>query len=99
MSPDEESEVRSDRALVVADPWFTATVRDAEGAPSVPAEAREDLLALKSGAQFVQTQFCMDAGIVRRYVGRLEQAGEIELQEGLLPLARDHQLHLFQPER
>jgi methylenetetrahydrofolate reductase (NADPH) len=29
----------------------------------------------KSGAQFVQTQFCMDAGIVRRYVGRLEQAG------------------------
>jgi len=30
---------------------------------------------VKSGAQFVQTQFCMDAGIVRRYVGRLEQAG------------------------
>jgi len=30
---------------------------------------------VKSGAQFVQTQFCMDAGIVRRYVGRLEQVG------------------------
>jgi methylenetetrahydrofolate reductase (NADPH) len=29
----------------------------------------------KSGAQFVQTQFCMDAGIVRRYVGVLEHAG------------------------
>ena len=29
----------------------------------------------KSGAQFVQTQFCMDAAIVRRYVGALEQAG------------------------
>jgi methylenetetrahydrofolate reductase (NADPH) len=30
---------------------------------------------IKSGAQFAQTQFCMDAGIVRRYVGVLEQAG------------------------
>ena len=29
----------------------------------------------KSGAQFVQTQFCMDAAIVRRYVGVLAQAG------------------------
>jgi methylenetetrahydrofolate reductase (NADPH) len=29
----------------------------------------------KSGAQFVQTQFCMDAAIVRRYVGRLAEAG------------------------
>lgn len=29
----------------------------------------------KSGAQFVQTQFCMDADIVRRYVGRLAEAG------------------------
>jgi methylenetetrahydrofolate reductase (NADPH) len=29
----------------------------------------------RSGAQFVQTQFCMDAAIVRRYVGRLAQAG------------------------
>jgi methylenetetrahydrofolate reductase (NADPH) len=28
-----------------------------------------------SGAQFVQTQFCMDAGIVRRYVDRLAEAG------------------------
>src|ERR1700676_923331 len=30
---------------------------------------------IKSGAQFAQTQFCMDAAIVRRYVGALEQAG------------------------
>jgi methylenetetrahydrofolate reductase (NADPH) len=30
---------------------------------------------VKSGAQFAQTQFCMDAAIVRRYVGALEQAG------------------------
>src|SRR5580658_4045808 len=33
------------------------------------------LAKIKSGAQFAQTQFCMDAAIVRRYVGRLEQAG------------------------
>ena len=30
---------------------------------------------VKSGAQFAQTQFCMDAGIVRRYIGVLEKAG------------------------
>jgi methylenetetrahydrofolate reductase (NADPH) len=42
-----------------------------------PADWQPNALAgkAKSGAQFVQTQFCMDAGIVRRYVGRLEQAG------------------------
>jgi methylenetetrahydrofolate reductase (NADPH) len=28
-----------------------------------------------SGAQFVQTQFCMDIGVVRRYVARLAAAG------------------------
>jgi methylenetetrahydrofolate reductase (NADPH) len=51
------------------------------GAADVPIDPPSDwqpnALAgkVKSGAQFVQTQFCMDAGIVRRYVGRLEQAG------------------------
>ena len=51
------------------------------GAADVPIDPPADwqphalLGKVKSGAQFVQTQFCMDAGIVRRYVGRLEQAG------------------------
>jgi methylenetetrahydrofolate reductase (NADPH) len=42
-----------------------------------PADWQPNALAgkAKSGAQFVQTQFCMDTAIVRRYVGRLEQAG------------------------
>jgi methylenetetrahydrofolate reductase (NADH) len=31
-----------------------------------------------SGTQFVQTQFCMDIGVVRRYVARLADAGLIE---------------------
>jgi methylenetetrahydrofolate reductase (NADPH) len=33
------------------------------------------LAKVKAGAQFVQTQFCMDAAVVRRYIGALEQAG------------------------
>ncbi len=44
---------------------------------------------IKSGAQFAQTQFCMDAGIVRRYVGALEQAGvtkELAILIGVNPL-------------
>jgi methylenetetrahydrofolate reductase (NADPH) len=44
---------------------------------------------VKSGAQFVQTQFCMDAAIVRRYVGTLEQAGltrQLSILIGVNPL-------------
>src|ERR1700721_3110010 len=33
---------------------------------------------IAAGAQFVQTQFCMDIGVVRRYVARLAEAGLIE---------------------
>jgi methylenetetrahydrofolate reductase (NADPH) len=42
-----------------------------------PADWQPNSLAgkIKSGAQFAQTQFCMDAGVVRRYVGALEKAG------------------------
>jgi methylenetetrahydrofolate reductase (NADPH) len=42
-----------------------------------------------SGAQFAQTQFCMDAGVVRRYVGALEQAGvtkQLAILIGVNPL-------------
>jgi methylenetetrahydrofolate reductase (NADPH) len=44
---------------------------------------------VKSGAQFVQTQFCMDAGVVRRYIGALEQAGltkQLAILIGVNPL-------------
>ena len=47
------------------------------------------LAKLESGAQFVQTQFCMDAAIVRRYVGVLENAGitrTLSLLVGVNPL-------------
>ncbi|HLH93340.1 MAG TPA: methylenetetrahydrofolate reductase [Xanthobacteraceae bacterium] len=33
---------------------------------------------VSSGTQFVQTQFCMDIGVVRRYVARLTEAGLID---------------------
>jgi len=44
---------------------------------------------VKSGAQFAQTQFCMDAAIVRRYIGALEAAGitkELAILIGVNPL-------------
>jgi methylenetetrahydrofolate reductase (NADH) len=44
---------------------------------------------IDAGAQFVQTQFCMDAGVVRRYVARLSEhgiTGRISLIIGIAPL-------------
>jgi methylenetetrahydrofolate reductase (NADPH) len=47
------------------------------------------LAKVKFGAQFAQTQFCMDAAIVRRYVGALEKAGitsQLSILIGVNPL-------------
>jgi len=44
---------------------------------------------LDAGAQFVQTQFCMDAGVVRRYLARLADlgiAGKLSMLIGIAPL-------------
>jgi methylenetetrahydrofolate reductase (NADPH) len=44
---------------------------------------------IDAGAQFVQTQFCMDAGVARRYVARLSEHGLIarfSLIIGIVPL-------------
>ncbi len=70
-----------------------------------PADWRPDNLKAKiaAGAQFVQTQFCMDAGIVRRYAARLHDEGvtqQIHLLIGVAPLrsarsARWMRHHLF----
>jgi methylenetetrahydrofolate reductase (NADPH) len=70
-----------------------------------PAEWRPDGLKAKiaAGAQFVQTQFCMDAAIVRRYMGRLADAGvtdQAHVLIGIAPLrsarsARWMRRHLF----
>jgi methylenetetrahydrofolate reductase (NADPH) len=45
---------------------------------------------IRSGAQFVQTQFCMDAGVLRRYMSRLAEqglAGRVHMLIGVAPLA------------
>ena len=45
---------------------------------------------LEAGAQFAQTQFCMDAQILRRYVARLRESGvgdRMPLLIGVAPLA------------
>jgi methylenetetrahydrofolate reductase (NADPH) len=70
-----------------------------------PAGWQPNALAAKinAGAQFAQTQFCMDAAIVRRYVAALEQAGiteKLALLIGVNPLrsaksARWMQHHLY----
>ena len=44
---------------------------------------------VQSGAQFAQTQFCMDAEVVRRYIGALEKAGitrQLSILVGVNPL-------------
>ena len=44
---------------------------------------------IAAGAQFVQTQFCMDAGVVHRYVARLAERGltaKMSLIVGIAPL-------------
>jgi methylenetetrahydrofolate reductase (NADPH) len=79
------------------------------GAADSPVDPRPDwqptTLAgkIESGAQFAQTQFCMDIGVVRRYVARLAEAGlidRISLLIGVNPLrsaksARWMRQHLF----
>ena len=48
----------------------------------------EALLAkIAAGAQFVQTQFCMDAGLVRRYLERLSESGVSPLPFMLIGVA------------
>ena len=44
---------------------------------------------IDAGAQFVQTQFCMDAGVVRRYMARLDEHGiaeKLKVLIGVVPL-------------
>jgi methylenetetrahydrofolate reductase (NADPH) len=44
---------------------------------------------IDAGAQFVQTKFCMDAGVVRRYMARLAEHGiteNVSLIIGIVPL-------------
>jgi len=79
------------------------------GAADVPIDPPADwrpnalIAKIKSGAQFTQTQFCMDAAVVRRYIAALEQAGvtrQLAILIGVNPLrsaksARWMKSHLY----
>ena len=71
------------------------------GAADVPVDPKPgwkpDALKKKiaAGAQFAQTQFCMDAGIVRRYTARLREEGieNFHLLVGVAPLRSAKSAH------
>jgi methylenetetrahydrofolate reductase (NADPH) len=62
-------------------------------APIDPTEGWEPkglLAKISAGAQFAQTQFCMDADVIRRYIARLRDCGvpqNFPLLVGVAPLA------------
>jgi methylenetetrahydrofolate reductase (NADPH) len=45
------------------------------------------LAKIDAGAQFVQTQFCMDVGVVRRYLARLAEHGIVDKLSFLIGIA------------
>ena len=73
----DEGKTASGRELA-GHPQFFAGAADAPFDP--PADWRPDglLAKIESGARFVQTQFCFDPGIVRRYLAVLEDFGVLE---------------------
>jgi methylenetetrahydrofolate reductase (NADPH) len=98
----DKGELPSGRKVAGAAHFFLG----AADAPIDPPPAwRPDKLAAKmaAGAEFAQTQFCMDAGIVRRYAARLAQhevTRDLFLLVGIAPLrsaksARWMQKHLY----
>jgi methylenetetrahydrofolate reductase (NADPH) len=70
-----------------------ALVAGCADAPIDPApdwQPKSLLAKIASGAAFAQTQFCMDAGVVRRYIARLRDCGvprDFPLLIGVAPLA------------
>jgi methylenetetrahydrofolate reductase (NADPH) len=63
------------------------------GAADVPVDPPADwspkglFAKAEAGADFVQTQFCMDIGVVRRYAGRLRELGfKLPLLIGIAPI-------------
>src|SRR5260370_87660 len=83
------------KALPLARLADAVNVTDGAGAADVPVDPppawRPDKLAAKvaAGAEFAQTQFCMDTGVVRRYAARLlehAQTRGVFLLIGIAPL-------------
>jgi methylenetetrahydrofolate reductase (NADPH) len=69
---------------------FFLGAADAPHDPAPPWRPEALLRKLDAGAQFIQTQFCMDTGVVRRYVARLAEhqiPERLYILVGLAPLA------------
>jgi methylenetetrahydrofolate reductase (NADH) len=84
----DRGELPSGRKIAGAAPFFLGT---ADLPMDPPPGWRPEKLAAKvaSGAQFAQTQFCMDAGLIRRYTRRLaecEAVNDLALLIGIAPL-------------
>jgi methylenetetrahydrofolate reductase (NADPH) len=68
---------------------FFIGVADAPIDPPLEWEPASLIKKLASGAEFAQTQFCMDAGVLRRYMARLEDHGiprRLHVLVGVAPL-------------
>ncbi len=84
----DKGELPSGRKVAGHAPFFIGA---ADAPIDPPAGWRPDKLAAKmaAGAEFAQTQFCMDADIVRRYAARLSEHAvtrELFLLVGIAPL-------------
>jgi methylenetetrahydrofolate reductase (NADPH) len=79
----------SGRAIVGAKPDFLIGAADMPIDPAPGWKPAGLAAKVAAGARFTQTQFCMDAGVVRRYVGRLMEEGlgdKISILIGVSPL-------------
>ena len=81
-------ELPSGRKITGAAPFFLGSADNPIDPP--PGWAPAGLAAkLAAGAQFVQTQFCMDSQVVRRYMARLDEHGladKLKFLIGVVPL-------------
>ena len=84
----DKGELPSGRKVSGSAPFFLGGADNPIDPP--PGWEPKGLLAKRAaGAQFIQTQFCMDAGIVRRYMARLAEHGladKLHTIVGVVPL-------------
>jgi methylenetetrahydrofolate reductase (NADPH) len=85
-------QMRTERRLPSGTP-FQGEFSLAIGAADVPADPTPDwnpkglFAKAEAGANFVQTQFCMDTGVVRRYAARLRELGfKLPILVGVAPI-------------
>jgi methylenetetrahydrofolate reductase (NADPH) len=84
----DKGELPSGRKVTGAAPFFLGCA-DNPIDPQPGWEPTALAAKVEAGAQFVQTQFCMDTGVVRRYTARLAEhglAGRLHMLIGIVPL-------------